>query len=82
MAEREFTCIVCGQKGIDRSSTGIRKFCSKYCSGRYRDSLRYPRKKPEAPGCCFNEGVACFKKECSNCGWNPEVAKKRRVSFE
>lgn len=37
--------------------------------------------------CCkYNEGVGChpMKRQCGNCGWNPEVAKERlaRICFE
>lgn len=40
----------------------------------------YECKLPKVPGCPHNEGVACGlkRKICHRCGWNPEVAKKRR----
>ena len=32
--------------------------------------------------CKANEGIACSNKiNCSHCGWNPEVAKKRTENY-
>ena len=72
---KEYTCIVCGAKGIDRSSTGGRKFCSKECSNQYWHQKNGVGKK--SPGCIFNEGVACEVHKCYNCGWHPNVARRR-----
>ena len=36
-----------------------------------------PDEKAAADSCPYNDGVACTKKQCEGCGWNPEVARKR-----
>lgn len=79
MKARFYTCIVCGVKGIDRSSTGCRKFCSKECSTRYWNKKHAVGK--ESPGCLFNEGVACENQQCLNCGWHPNVEKRRKEAL-
>ena len=73
---REFTCIVCGKKGIDRSNSHDKKFCSKKCSRR-NWYLTHLDDQPEKQDCKYNEGVSCFDGKCEKCGWNPEVAKRR-----
>ena len=73
---REFTCIVCGKKGIDRSNKNTQKYCSKECANKARYG-----KREEKP-CLYNEGVACSAQKCSKCGWNPEVEKKRKEKLE
>ena len=71
---REYTCVVCGEKGIDRSPGQNRKFCSKECQMRYWNRKR----DGYSDECCkYNDGVACTDGKCNNCGWNPAVAKKR-----
>lgn len=67
---REFTCIICGKVGIDRSVTGNKLYCSKKCRDKYVASLLIP--------CKFNAGVYCERQKCSSCGWNPDVAKRRK----
>ena len=32
-------------------------------------------------GCPHNEGVSCDKHNCSMCGWNPEVARRRTLEY-
>ena len=70
---REFTCIVCGAKGIDGTTRGNRVFCSKKCCNKYQTLKLIP--------CKFNEGVNCEKQECSNCGWTPDVAQRRKEAL-
>ena len=43
----------------------------------------YECKLPKAPGCPHNEGVACAlkRKVCHRCGWNPQVAKRRKERY-
>ena len=43
----------------------------------------YQRKEPKGPGCVHNDGVACTlkRKICHRCGWNPEVAKRRKERY-
>ena len=67
---REFTCIVCGTKGIDRTANGNKLYCSQRCYEKHRSSLLAP--------CKFNDGVNCERQKCGNCGWNPDVAKRRK----
>ena len=72
---REFTCVVCGTKGIDRSATQNKRFCSRQCQDTYWNWKRYGKNNNNP--CLHNEGVACINHNCDNCGWNPKVAKKR-----
>lgn len=77
---REFTCIVCGKKGIDRSHSYNKKFCSQPC--RERNWYLAHRVVNSDEQCCkYNDGVACSDAKCDKCGWNPEVAKKRQEAF-
>lgn len=75
---KEFTCIVCGEKGIDRSPAQNRRFCSKECCTKF-----FNRKKDgySENSCKYNDGVACTDGNCKKCGWNPAVAKKRSEEF-
>ena len=72
---REFTCIVCGVKGIDKSPEQNKLCCSQACNNRRRiqKSIKWP--------CVHNVGVQCSRKDCDRCGWNPKVAKARREAF-
>lgn len=81
MLYREYNCIVCGQKCVDRGCRQDAKYCGEKCRNKAR-RLKIHEGRVAAPVCPFNEGVDCFKKDCSNCGWNPDVEKKRRVSHE
>ena len=73
---REFTCIVCGATGIDRSHTQNKQFCCKTCADAYW-RVNHGIGNDNWERCQFNEGVVCSNHKCSKCGWNPEVAKKR-----
>ena len=74
-----YTCIVCGAKGIDRSGTGRRKFCSRQCSEEYWRKENGVGKK--SPGCLFNDGVACEVQDCGKCGWHHNVEKRRKEAL-
>ena len=78
---REFTCVFCGKKSIDKSVNHLKMFCSSTCRMRdYNQRHKYdPR--PEKQECKYNDGVECLDSKCANCGWNPEVAKKRTEEF-
>ncbi len=65
----EFTCIVCGKKGIDYSG-GSKKYCSSRCKSR---AGGHQRSDP----CKYNEGVNCTIPNCDICGWNPTVSQDR-----
>ena len=69
---KEFTCVVCGKTGIDKSTSGRQKYCSKQCANRVRYS-----KNSENP-CLYNDAVGCVAPQCDKCGWNPEVEKIRK----
>lgn len=65
----EFTCLICGKKGIDYSG-GSKKYCSIGCGNRAR---RHTSGTP----CKYNEGVECAIPNCDACGWNPAVSQDR-----
>lgn len=76
---KEFTCIVCGTKGIDWGRGHAKKFCSRQCQN-YHKTLRKER-HDKIENCKHNAWVACDKQECENCGWNPVVEKKRKEAL-
>lgn len=67
---KEFTCIVCGTKGFDRSFSETKMFCSKKCKRKHMASF--------LTQCKYNDAVLCERQKCNNCGWNPEVDKRRK----
>lgn len=77
---KEFTCVVCGAKSVDRSHRNDRKFCGQQCRSRYwyikrKDSIGVYK----GSQCCkFNAGVSCIEERCESCGWNPAVAHRRK----
>ena len=75
----QYTCVVCGAKGIDRSSTGTRMFCSRDCAAKHWRKTHGAGKT--SPGCLFNDGVACEKHNCLNCGWHPSVERRRKEAM-
>ena len=82
MEYREFTCLYCGAKGLDRSKTKTRKFCGYTCQQAYR--YRLIRDKldavPTRP-CIYNRQVQCDLQKCGVCGWNPKVEQKRKEAL-
>ena len=81
MSYREFNCVVCGAKAIDRSCTKTKKYCSEECA-----VLGWRMKQGFKPSdlkhhCTYNKEVNCKVKACSKCGWNPKVEQKRKASF-
>lgn len=76
---RVYTCIVCGAKGLDTSSTGCRKFCSRDCAAAHWRRTHGAGKT--SPGCLFNDGVACDNHKCINCGWHPNVERRRKEAM-
>ena len=78
MKYRELTCIVCGEKAVDRSRAQNRMYCSKQCRMiHFRQNLG-AKLGLNAPSCVHNNGVLCEDHKCGNCGWNPEVEQKRK----
>lgn len=74
---REYNCVECGKKTVDKSLRGNGMYCSPTCNKR-----AYLRRKGVLQSvvilCQYNEGVACDSKNCDGCGWNPDVEKKRK----
>ena len=81
MEYREFTCIVCGAKGIDRSTTQTRKYCSENCASINWHRMRGVGTYIKTPSCVHNREIRCFEKKCSTCGWNPKVEMKRKEAL-
>ena len=74
---REFTCVVCGKKGIDNSFRGNKKYCSEECQkAQIRANNGWGARLGES--CKYNDGVNCDIQQCENCGWNPVVEKRRK----
>ena len=81
MSYREFTCIVCGAKDIDRSRTGTKKFCSGTCAHHYYRRTHGIGTEFKSPSCIYNNWVICCNRSCGSCGWNPEVETKRKQAL-
>lgn len=84
----EKICPKCGI--VFKTPRGYQVYCSKVCSNRGRriekgdfdDSLDWKKTAEEGKWeCPYNHGVACEIRECSRCGWNPEVAKARTEAY-
>ena len=79
----EYTCPVCGVTKQVRYSWEVRTWCSRQCYGIARAAMTEELTPTLPEGeCIFNPvGVSCFRQDCGNCGWNPEVAKARLEAF-
>lgn len=73
---KEFTCIVCGAKGIDTSHSQNKMFCSLECKN-YHWRRTHGQGESEYERCVYNDGVMCDDPNCKRCGWNPDVTKRR-----
>lgn len=82
MKYREFTCLYCGAKGIDRSTTKSRKFCDIHCSQSYHHKKKQGKLEiaPIHP-CIYNRQIRCDLHKCGVCGWNPKVEQKRKEAL-
>ena len=71
----------CGRE-INPLDKRRRKFCCKECCDAVNKRKKNfkPIIEPEFI-CPHNEGVSCWSKKCSACGWNPMVAKKRMEAY-
>lgn len=81
MKYREFTCVVCGAKAIDRSPAQKRLVCSENCA-----QVRFSRNHGvgvsfKTPSCIHNKEIRCVEHKCGICGWNPKVEKKRKEAL-
>ena len=81
MKYREFTCAVCGAKGIDRSPAQKRMYCSDECNTRAFRVRRGYELKTSIPSCIYNKEVLCLDDDCESCGWNPKVEQKRKEAL-
>ncbi len=73
---REYMCVICGEKGIDKSAEGNRKYCSKECA----NMARYHKRRGIVENeCKYNSGVTCANEKCDKCGWNPAVEELRKA---
>ena len=83
---------ICPKCGIEfKTVRGYQKYCSTACSNRHRGqdkgdfdpSLDWKRDHDDGKWKCpYQSSVGCFVRECSRCGWNPEVAKARTEAYE
>ena len=81
MEYREFNCLYCGAKVIDRSRTKTKKFCDPNCQQAYYRMKRGMGTNLMSPPCIHNISVRCFEHKCSKCGWNPKVEQKRKEAL-
>lgn len=81
MEYREFTCLYCGEKGIDMSRGKNKKFCDENCQQAYYRKQKGMGANIIAPPCMHNISVRCFEHKCGTCGWNPKVEKKRKEAL-
>lgn len=79
MRHEEITvCAYCGTSFSHRRKDA--KFCSGGCRNKFfKKGENYEKERYRTPTfqCPHNEAVACERKKCSSCGWNPAVAKRR-----
>lgn len=75
----EYTCPNCGKTKKVRYPWEVRTYCSAKCSAVHREEeKRRAVAAINAGECIFHpESVMCGKRDCTNCGWNPVVAKAR-----
>lgn len=84
----EFHCAYCGKVKRVLRVCDVGRFCSKSCAARWGNEQRYGKKEPEPKfreprlpevgECVYQpESIMCDRRICSECGWNPEVAKAR-----
>ena len=72
---RKYTCLNCG---AEITSDREKKFCSPRCNKTFwQRKKRYEEKGVPFGVCIINEGVECYRHNCTTCGWNPIVARQR-----
>lgn len=81
MEYREFVCVQCGQKVIDRSKTRSRKFCSGNCQRTYWYRQHGVGTDIKTPSCIHNKEIRCLVRKCGTCGWNPKVETRRKEAL-
>ena len=81
MKYREFNCVVCGAKAIDRSPAQKGLYCSQRCNMMHFRRDRGVGVEIKTPSCIHNKEVRCFEHKCGTCGWNPKVEMKRKEAM-
>lgn len=81
MEYKEFTCVICGKKALDKSTTQSRMYCSQKCASIAYERNRKMRRKCRESCCVYNPNVLCWGHKCSNCGWNPKVETRRKEAL-
>ena len=81
MNYREFTCVVCGRKAIDRSPAQKRIYCSEQCAWKQFRVNRGIGIGSKTPSCVHNDAVVCEAHKCGSCGWNPKVEQRRKEAL-
>ena len=77
MANKLKPCARCGTLFLPNKNT--QNFCSKNCreNAYYHEKIAKDKAVPVELGCPHNEHLVCEVHNCSQCGWNPEVAQAR-----
>ena len=81
----EYTCPACGKIHRVEHKSKVKTYCNKSCAAKARYMKPKEEEKQEViqteavmGECIFNPvAVDCYHRNCSNCGWNPVVAKAR-----
>ena len=76
----EFTCVVCGTKGMCLGGGHMKKYCSNECA-KIVHRMRQGGGRGTGMRCKNNKGVVCEIQRCENCGWNPVVEKRRKEAL-
>ena len=78
---REFNCVVCGAKAIDRSPAQKRMYCSEQCAFHKFRRNHGIGVGIKTPSCIYNKEVHCEIHKCGTCGWNPKVEQRRKEAL-
>ena len=78
--EHKKECIICGKEFLDTSYKKNRTVCSPECKRERYYRWRNARKIDDE--CPYNTYVQCLSvRNCSACGWNPDVEKERKEAL-
>ena len=81
MEYREFKCLYCGAKGIDKSKTKNRMYCDYNCQHAYYRKKRGVGVNTKTTSCIHNKEIRCLEHKCGSCGWNPKVELRRKEAM-
>ena len=77
-------CVICGKEFAKTRSD--KKYCTRLCAMSSAGKAARERQKYEIADCgtdCpFNMALICYVRKCANCGWNPDVEKKRMARLK